>query len=449
MMSTLAAAAENMNGTLQGGDSEFAGISTDTRSIANGELFFALQGPNFDGHDYIAKASAAGAAGAVVSRLQDDDIAQIQVDDTQLALGRLAASWRETQSPRVVGITGSNGKTTLKEMIAACLAATGSTLATAGNLNNEIGVPLMLSRIAKNHEFAVIEMGANHAGEIAYLVSLANPEVVVLTNAGAAHLEGFGSIEGVAKAKGEILQNPDRPRVAVLNADDDYFEFWCSLVPDIEMLSFGLGDSADVRATDISVHADHNEFLLQTPQGETRVSLPVVGIHNVRNACAAVAVALSLGLDIATIKAALESMAPVKGRLLPLRGLNGCMLFDDSYNANPRSVAAAAEFIASLSGESWLVLGDMFELGEDAEELHREVGASARASGVNRLLALGDLSKAAVEGFGEGGVWFESIDTLMADVMNISDGTNVLVKGSRGMRMERVVDVLRIGEEVA
>ena len=205
--------------------------------------------------------------------------------------------------------------------------------------------------------------------------------------------------QGVAKAKGEILQNPDRPRVAVLNADDDYFEYWCSFVTDIEMLSFGFGDSADVRATDISVYPDHNEFLLQTPLGETRISLPVVGIHNVRNACAAVAVALSLGLDIATIKAALESMAPVKGRLLPLRGLNGCTLFDDSYNANPRSVVAAAEFIASLPGESWLVLGDMFELGEDAEELHREVGASARASGVNRLLALGDLSKAAVEGF--------------------------------------------------
>lgn len=449
MMGTLSQAATNMHGELNGADNRFVGISTDTRSIADGELFFALQGPNFDGHDYVAKASEAGAAGAVVSRLLDDDIAQIKVDDTQLALGRLGAAWRDTKSPRVVGITGSNGKTTLKEMIAACLGATASTLATAGNLNNEIGMPLMLARIEDEHEFAVIEMGANHAGEIEYLVALAKPEVVVLTNAGAAHLEGFGSIDGVAKAKGEILRNPDRPRVAVLNADDDYFEYWCTLVTDIEMLSFGLGDSADVRATDISVHPDHNEFLLLTPAGETRISLPVVGIHNVRNACAAVAVALSLGLDIATIKAALESMAPVKGRLLPLRGLNGCTLFDDSYNANPRSVAAAADFIASLPGASWLVLGDMFELGEDAEELHREVGASARASGVSRLLALGDLSKAAVAGFGDGATWYESIDALISDVSNVGEGTNVLVKGSRGMRMERVVAALRAEGEAA
>ncbi|MEL7185639.1 MAG: UDP-N-acetylmuramoyl-tripeptide--D-alanyl-D-alanine ligase [Pseudomonadota bacterium] len=449
MMGTLSEAATNMNGELQGADAGFSGISTDTRSIANGELFFALQGPNFDGHDYVAKASKAGAAGAVVSRLLDDDIAQIRVDDTRKALGRLAAAWRNTKSPRVIGITGSNGKTTLKEMIAACLGATAPTLATAGNLNNDIGMPLMLARIEDEHEFAVFEMGANHAGEIEYLVSLANPEVVVLTNAGAAHLEGFGSIEGVARAKGEILQNAVRPRVAVLNADDAWFDYWSSLVTDIEMLSFGLGESADVRASDVSVLPDHSEFLLQTPEGEASISLPVVGIHNVRNACAAAAVALSLGLDIATIKAALESMAPVKGRLLPLRGINGSTLFDDTYNANPRSVAAAADFIASLPGDSWLVLGDMFELGEDAEDLHREVGASARASGVSRLLALGDLCKAAVDGFGDGAVWFASIDALIAEVTNVTAGTNVLVKGSRGMRMERVVAALQAGEDVA
>ncbi len=446
MNGSLATAAANMNGKLHGNDCEFAGISTDTRSIAEGELFFALSGPNFDGHDYVGKASAAGAAGVIVSRLVDDEIAQIEVDDTKLALGRLGAAWRAERPATVVGITGSNGKTTLKEMIAAILGATAPTLATAGNLNNEIGMPLMLARIEDSHEFAVIEMGANHAGEIAYLAALARPDVVTITNAGAAHLEGFGSIEGVAKAKGEIFEIEPRPKTAVLNADDDYFGYWQTLVADIDSLTFGLSDNADVYGDAIEPRADGIDFTLHTPSGDARVSLPLVGIHNVRNACAATAVALSLGLDIATIKAALESMAPVKGRLLPLPGLNGCTLFDDSYNANPLSVIAGADVIGALRGEAWLVLGDMFELGDDAEDLHREVGASVRASGVSRLLALGDLSKAAAEGFGDGGAWFDSIESLLDEVVQVGADTTVLVKGSRGMRMERVVDALRAPE---
>ena len=446
MNGSLSQAALDMDGLLQGADRKFAGISTDTRTVADGDLFFALRGPNFDGHNYVGDASAAGAAGAVVSQLLDDDIAQIRVDDTQLALGRLGAAWRRSKDLLVVGITGSNGKTTLKEMIAACLGAAAPTLATAGNLNNEIGMPLMLGRIEDEHEYAVIEMGANHAGEIAYLTGLANPDVVVITNAGEAHLEGFGSVEGVARAKGEILQHEDRPLTAVLNADDEYFDYWCTLVEDVEVLSFGFAEDADVCATDIRVLPDRNEFLMLTPQGDVQVSLPVVGIHNIRNAVAAAAVALSLGLDKASVKAALESMAPVKGRLLPLPGIGGSTLFDDSYNANPRSVKAAAEFIAALPGESWLVLGDMFELGEDAEELHREVGASARASGVTRLLALGDLSKSAVAAFGDGANWYATIDELIADAQSAGTGVTVLVKGSRGMQMERVVNALRAPE---
>ena len=448
MNGSLQDAATNMGGTLQGADRNFAGVSTDTRTIADGELFFALQGPNFDGHDYVGTAAAAGAAGAVVSRLLDDDIAQIQVDDTKLALGQLGAAWRAGKELLVVGITGSNGKTTLKEMIAACLTATAPTLATAGNLNNDIGMPLMLARIEDEHEYAVLEMGANHAGEIAYLAKLANPDVVVITNAGEAHLEGFGSVKGVSRAKGEILQNDDRPVTAVLNADDDYFDYWCTLVDDIEVLTFGFVEDADVCASDVKVLPDRNEFLMLTPQGDVQITLPVVGEHNIRNALAAAAVALSLGLDIANVKAALESMAPVKGRLLPLPGIGGCTLFDDSYNANPLSVKAAAEFLAALPGESWLVLGDMFELGEDAEELHREVGASARASGITRLLALGDLSKSTVDEFGDGATWYASIDDLIRDVLEAGSGVNVLVKGSRGMRMERVVDALRTTDAV-
>ena len=448
MIDSLSEAAQKMQGTLHGEDCSFQGISTDTRSLAKGQMFFALQGPNFDGGDYVDQAKTKGAAGAVVNRLVDVDIAQIQVDDAKLALGRFAAAWRGSKDVRVVGITGSNGKTTLKELVAACLQAAAPTIATEGNLNNDIGMPLMMARIGDEHEYAVLEMGANHAGEIAYLAALANPDVVVITNAGAAHLEGFGSIQGVAHAKGEILEVVDRPSVAVLNADDDYYDYWSSLVEDIESLSFGLTASADVHADDIVSSVNGSTFTLHLRDAEIPVSLPLPGLHNVRNACAAAAVALALNIDAGKIGAALENIAPVAGRLQPLDGINGCALFDDSYNANPLSVIAAAEFLASLDGDSWLVIGDMKELGDDAEDLHREVGASARASGVDRLFALGDLSKFCVAGFGTGAAWYSNIDELIADVSSADSSTNVLVKGSRSMRMERVVAALHAAGDV-
>ena len=448
MIDSLASAAECMNGALHGADLPFLGISTDTRSIRDGELFFALQGPNFDGHEYVGKARAKGAAGAVVSRLVEDDIAQITVDDPKLALGRFGAAWRKSKKVHVVGVTGSNGKTTLKELIAACLSLKAPTLATAGNLNNEIGMPLMLARINDEHEYAVLEMGANHAGEIAYLASLANPDVVVITNAAAAHLEGFGSVEGVARAKGEILDTEDRPNVAVLNADDDYYEYWRSLVDDIVSLSFGISASADVRADNIEASATGSRFDLIFPNTSVSVSLPLPGVHNVHNACAAAAVAYALDVDAQKIRTALESIVPVAGRLQPLAGANGCTLFDDSYNANPLSTVAAAKFVASLDGESWLVLADMKELGEGAKDLHREVGASARASGIDRLFALGDLSRHCVEGFGDGANWYPDIDALLDAVSKAGPSVNILVKGSRSMRMERVVDALRAVDPV-
>ena len=307
----------------------------------------------------------------------------------------------------------------------------------------------MLSRIEPTHRYAVIEMGANHAGEIAYLVSLAHPDVVVITNAGAAHLEGFGSVEGVARAKGEILQNAERPRFAVLNADDDYFDYWSELVRDVQLLSFGFSDSADVRATDIAANTTGTQFTLHIGCDRVDVSLPLAGVHNVRNACAAAAVAHAVGISRDEIRAGLESVSPVGGRLQPVRGVSGATLFDDSYNANPLSVVAAAEFIAALPGESWLVLGDMKELGDDAAELHREVGEAARASGVSRLFAYGDLASNAAEGFGEHASWFASLDALVDDLCeDLTEDVNVLVKGSRSMRMERVVDALREPEDV-
>ncbi len=444
MITTLSSAAESMNGVLHGPDGEFSGVSTDTRTLRDGELFFALQGPNFDGHDYVEVANEGGAAGAVVARKVGADIAQIQVDDAKKALGRYGAACRARHTAVVVAVTGSNGKTTLKELIRACLDRQAPTLATQGNLNNDIGMPLMLTRIESQHRYVVLEMGANHAGEIAYLTSLAKPDVVVITNAGAAHLEGFGSIEGVAKAKGEILEGQPRPKIAVLNADDDYFDYWTTRVSDVRTLSFGFSPQADVRAEDIDSGAEQSTFWLRLPGDSVRVTLPLAGVHNVRNACAAAAVAHALDIDAPQIGAAMGSVTPVGGRLQALRGTNGSTLFDDSYNANPLSVIAAAEFLARLSGESWLVLGDMKELGDDAATMHREVGVAAQKCGVDRLFGLGELSRDAVDGFGERGRWFGSVDALVDELSaTLTDSVNVLVKGSRSMRMERIVDALR------
>ncbi len=271
----------------------------------------------------------------------------------------------------------------------------------------------------------------------------------MITNAGEAHLEGFGSLDGVARAKGEILQNEQRPQAAVLNADDHYFDYWTTLVADTRCISFGFSESADVRADDIVPGAAGSEFTLRISDAAAQVSLPLPGVHNVRNACAAAAVAHALGVSIEEIRAGLEAVAPIGGRLQPVRGLRGATLFDDSYNANPLSVIAAADFLASLPGESWLVLGDMKELGDDAARLHREVGEAARASGVDRLFAFGDLARHAADGFGTQGQSFSALDKLSDSLCaELTSGINVLVKGSRSMRMERVVAALREPDDV-
>ena len=447
-MSTLAAAAVSMNGTLHGADQPFAGVSTDTRTLRRGELFVALHGPNFDGRDYLGQAHEKGAAGAVVDALVDEGggsgLPQVVVKDSKRALGLLAAGWREQLGTTVIGITGSNGKTTLKEMTAACLRTTAPTLATQGNLNNDIGMPLMLTRCEEQHRFAVLEMGANHAGEIAYLTALARPNVVAITNAAAAHLEGFGSVDGVARAKGEILCGEARPTIAVLNADDRYFDYWSSLVREVALLSFGIDKPADVRALNIEADTGASTFDLRVPGDETPVRLPLAGRHNVLNACAAAAIATSVGIDLSRVRAALEAITPVDGRLQPLAGPGGSTIYDDSYNANPPSTIAAAEYVASLPGDSLLVLGDMAELGNDAAQLHREVGECAARAGIDRLYATGELSRNTVDGFGKGATWFASVEALLDALLpDMGAGTNVLVKGSRSSRMERVVEALR------
>jgi UDP-N-acetylmuramoyl-tripeptide--D-alanyl-D-alanine ligase len=444
MTPLLSAAAASMCGELNGADGPFEGVSTDTRTLRDGELFFALSGPNFTGEDFVREARDKGAAGAVVRSVVDEDIPQIAVADTRRALGALGSHWRQQQSAVVVGITGSNGKTTLKEMTAACLAAKGSTLATAGNFNNDIGMPLMLLRMSASHRYAVLELGANHIGEIAYLTSLARPDVVVITNAAAAHLEGFGSLEGVAKGKGEILQGMPRPEFAILNADDEFFAYWSGLAGDAKVVSFGLSEHADVRGEDIVIAAGSTRFTLHVKGQAVPVTLPLAGRHNVRNACAAAAVASALGISLGETAAALESVMPVGGRLQPMAGQSGATLFDDSYNANPRSVIAAGEFLASLPGAHWMVLGDMKELGADEIRLHAEVGRGLKKAGVDRLFATGDLCRHTSDAFGAGASWFDSVDALAADVLGqLAEDVNVLVKGSRSMRMERVVEALR------
>ena len=447
MNADLSTAARFVGGTLHGNDRAFNGVSIDTRTLQGDELFVALSGPNFDGRDYVELAREKGAAGAIVDSLIESDIAQITVDDTKLALGQLGASWRELQPATVVGITGSNGKTTLKELTAACLSHAAPTLATQGNLNNDIGMPLMLSRIDARHRYAILEMGANHPGEISYLTSLAKPDVVVITNAGAAHLEGFGSIEGVAKAKAEILQGDARPGFAVLNADDDYFSYWQSFVSDISWLSFGLSENADIRGDEIVVDKGLTRFLLHIRDAAVPVSLPLAGLHNVRNACAAAAIATTLGMRPDDIANALEAVGPVTGRLQTVAGLHGATIFDDSYNANPVSVIAAGEYLASLAGQNWVVFGDMKELGRDEQQLHLEVGRALKEAGIKRLFATGELGRDTVAAFGDGASWFEAVDELAETVLkDLTADVNVLVKGSRSMRMERVVDKLRAPE---
>ncbi len=451
MEGTLAQASAIMQGTLHGNDAAFRGIGTDSRKVAAGELFFALQGPKFDGNDFVPQAAALQAAGAVVNTTLDVNLPTIEVSDTRRALGQLAAAWRKRMPAALIGLTGSNGKTTLKELIANCLSLAAPTLATRGNLNNDIGVPLMLAEIGPQHRYAVIELGANHPGEIAYLTSLATPQVAVITNAGPAHLEGFGDIEGVAHAKGEILQGEPRPEWAVLNADDAFFAYWKSLASDVRVITFGFGAAADVRAVDVKVTDTGSAFRLVMPRGEQSIELPLAGRHNVAHACAAAAVAFVLGAETDTIRQGLAEAKAVTGRLQALSGIAGATVFDDSYNANPASVIAAAEFLASRPGAGWLVLGDMRELGNESGALHRAVGEAAKRAGVLRLFAAGTQSREAVAAFGTEGCWFDSVEALIAalvrelerhDGSNDAQTINVLVKGSRAMRMERVVQAL-------
>jgi UDP-N-acetylmuramoyl-tripeptide--D-alanyl-D-alanine ligase len=446
-MMALSEVARRAAGSLHGADTLIHAVSTDTRRLGAGDLFVALRGERYDGHDYLDRAAAAGAAGALVSRLSAAALPQVQVDDTLRALQRLAADWRAGLDLPLVAVTGSNGKTTVKQMLSAVLAGQGPVLATEGNLNNHIGVPLTLLRLRPEHRFAVVEMGANHGGEIALLARLAQPRVGVVTNAGDAHLEGFGSRDGVARAKGELFEALGAHGVAVINADDVYAGLWQQLAGAASRISFGLGATADVTAAGIyglPVQApQRTAFELRAVGHRTPVELPLPGTHNVTNALAAAAAALALGMDVDDIARGLSDVQPAVGRLTWRAGPYGSRLLDDSYNANPDSLEAGLALLAQAGARRWLVLGDMAELGARAEELHLQAGHAARRHGVERVYALGRHARFTVTGFGGAARAYDDAARLVADLRSeIEADVVLLVKGSRASQMERVVEAL-------
>jgi len=438
-------------GRLCGDDRAISGVSTDTRAVAAGQLFVALRGERFDAHDFLDQAIAAGAAALLVSdaaRVPAGATALV-VDDTRIALGKLAAAWRARFAIPVIAVTGSNGKTTTKEMIAAILKVHfgDAVLATRGNLNNDIGLPLTLLRLDETHQAAVIEMGMNHPGEIAYLAPLGAPSVAVVTNAQRAHLEGMGGLDEVAREKGSIYSGLAADGIAVINADDRYAAFWRQMARH-PIRTFGIEQAADVRAV---LHQHGLETLLEltAPEGDTEIRLAVPGRHNARNAVAAAAACLAAGVPLAAVVAGLERFSGVKGRLQVRPGLAGAVVLDDTYNANPDSVRAGIEVLATTIGRKILVLGDMGEIGEASGQYHDEIGGYAKSQGVDLLFAIGDACQQAVRNFGEGARHFTDIEKLIAAVnKEMGPETTVLVKGSRFMKMERVADAIVAGEKI-
>jgi UDP-N-acetylmuramoyl-tripeptide--D-alanyl-D-alanine ligase len=447
-MMYLSEAAIATHGKFAGEDVLFTSVGTDSRAVTQGQLFVALRGENFDGHAFAQQSLTQGAVAAMVSTASDNLSAALVVEDTRLALGELAAYWRGKFDLPVIAITGSNGKTTVKEMLAAILRSvtqeTDAVLATQGNLNNDIGLPLTLLKLRDQHRYAVVEMGMNHAGEIAYLTNIGRPDVALVNNATQAHMAGLGSVEAIAQAKGEIFSGLTRDGIAVINADDAFAPLWKGLATPHKVLTFGVENPADVSACyqldDCSSRID-----LQTPKGAAALRLSVPGLHNVRNALAAASAALAIGIPLQVIVQGLENYSGVQGRLQYKAGINGAQVIDDTYNANPASMKAAIDVLAARAGEKWLVLGDMGELGEDAATMHAEIGRYARQAGIHALFALGNLSRETVAAFGMGAQHYEDMQTLVEDLLQGMQSTmTVLVKGSRFMRMERVADLIAV-----
>lgn len=447
---TLAELQAPLQAQLIGSDQEFMGVSTDSRALRKGDLFVALRGESFDGHDYLEQVAAAGAAAALVSQPIEIPLPHLRVADTQLALGRLGAYNRQLFSGPLVAITGSSGKTTVKNMVRAVLAQRGRTLATEGNLNNEIGVPLTLLRLEPGVEYAVVEMGAARAGDIAWLCELGHPSVALLLNAMPAHLQGFGSVEDVAAAKGEIFDALDASDFAIINADQPWAQSWRRRAGDATVIDFGIEEAAAVSAGAVRNHGVEGvSFSALTPLGDMPVKLALPGLHNVANALAAIAVGLACELSLEEIRTGLESVQPTAGRLVAARSHSGATVIDDCYNANPGSVRAAIDMLAGCSGRRTLVLGAMRELGETSEQLHRDIGRYAHRAGIDRFWGVGPELRGAAAAFGPQGRCFADREEVLGALAGQFDaGDTVLVKGSRSTRMELVLHAL-LGNEQA
>mgnify|MGYP001449106397 CR=1 FL=1 len=449
MMMDLAAAAKAISGTLMGDNVSFSEVSTDSRKLTGGELFVALRGDHFDGHEFVAAAKARGAAAAVVDsntleKFESIGLPLLVVANTRLALGTLASDWRARFALPLIAVTGSNGKTTTKEMIASILKVTfgDAVLVTQGNLNNDIGLPLTLLKLNTGHRAAIIEMGMNHPGEIAYLSSIARPTVALVTNAQRAHLAGMGSIEAIAAEKGSIYEGLSEAGVAVINADDFWYDLWRAQSSGKRVHSFSCERTADVGGC-YQVRGLENHLTISAQGEQIEVALALPGAHNARNALAAATAALAAGVPLADVREGLSAFRGIKGRLQRRAGLNGSILLDDTYNANPDSVRAGIDVLAATVGKKILVLGDMGEIGDMTGQFHDEVGGYAKSQGVDRLLALGDSSALAAHNFGAGGRHFKKVEDLIGSLIGeLTPETTVLIKGSRFMRMERVSDAV-------
>ena len=437
-----------VQGSQTGNDVPFESVSIDSRTLTGGALFVALKGPNFDGHDFISTAKEHGASAALVSQDIEDTLPAVKVGDTRLALGTLAASWRSDFQIPVVAVTGSNGKTTVKEMLNSIFAQAcegDCVLSTIGNLNNDLGLPLTLLRLRKSHRYAVTEMGMNHPGELTYLTSLARPNVAVITNAAAAHLQGLQSVEGVARAKSEIFSGVEPGGAAIINDDDEFASLWREIAQNLKVIGFSLQQGSDVTA-DYDLYKDHSIVVLHTPWGSASCRLGLPGKHNVANALAAAAAAGAVGISLADIVKGLENWQGVKGRLQS-KAINGLHIIDDTYNANPASIKAALEVLAMQPGMQVFVMGDMGELGDDSASLHRQSGELAKQLGIDACFTLGQQTALTAEAFGPEAQSFTSAEELVSLLQkeiqeNRGRPINILVKGSRSMKMEQIIELL-------
>ncbi len=434
------------DGTLVSTDAIVHNMGIDARTLKDKSLFIAIRGEQWDGHDFVLQAKAAGATALLVDHPVDCDLPQLIVTNTKLALGLIAGFLRREYTLPVIAITGSCGKTTTKSLIASVLSQKGSVLATQGTLNNDIGVPLTLLQLKPKHDFAVIEMGANHPQEIAYLTQMVKPTIGVITNAAPVHLEGFGSLQGVANAKAELYQHLLVDGLAILNIDDAQQMYWRSVIGARAYLTFGLNPSADVSASEVRLdNGGHLHFQLHHAGESYPIQLPLLGLHNIHNALAAAAVGFSSGLSMKHVRKGLEKVDHLPKRMNRFKGIHDSTLIDDSYNANPTAFKVAIKLLMQLktTNDALLIMGDMAELGAQAHEFHAEIGLFAKNAGLSQLLTVGPLSAAAANAFGDGALHFEHQEQLIAHAQqNLKVGSTILIKGSRSARMENIVTAL-------